>query len=143
MTDSTHRTVLVPIASDEDAAVTGDAVSSRFDEATIIAVYVVEKAGGAPDTAGVEQREEFARGLFETFERHFRDGNATIRNRIAYGTNVAKTLLEVAADEDADAIVFVPRGESRWRQLLTGDVARKLLNQTDRPVLILPRETDE
>ncbi|USZ71936.1 universal stress protein [Natronosalvus halobius] len=143
MSDEPFRRVLVPIANEEDARVTGKAVADRFDDAILIPIYVVEKAGGAPDAAGVEQREEFAETLFKIFEAVIDGPTLTVEPTVGYGTDVAATIIEVADDERVDTIVFVPRSESRWRQLLTGDVARKLINRTDRPVLILPGDPDE
>lgn len=133
--------VVVPLANAEDAERTGAAFAERFDGGTAVATYVVEKAGGAADAASVEQREAFARTVFDAFEDRLRETDVTIETRIAYGVDVAETILEVASDVGSEAIVVVPRGGSRWRQLLTGDVARKLINRTDRPVLILPGET--
>lgn len=142
MRDDPFDRIVVPLASVEDGSQTGRAIAERFDAATVIAVNVVEKAGGAPDKASVEQREEYAGDAFDAFERELRESGVTLSTRVAYGTDVAEAIFEVAADEDADAIVFVPRGGSLWSQLLTGDVARRLLEETDRPLLALPGETE-
>ena len=37
-----------------------------------------------------------------------------------------------------DAIVFTPRGGSRWRKLVTGDVTHNLVRSSDFPILVLP-----
>ena len=66
------------------------------------------------------------------------DDDTTVETEVAYGTDVAETVFDVADEVDATAIVFTPRGGSRWIQLLTGDVALDLITGTDRPVVVLP-----
>jgi nucleotide-binding universal stress UspA family protein len=128
--------VVVPVASPEDAVATCRAVGPYLT-GTVVAVHVIEKAGGAPDKAGVEQREEYAEELFDAMEDCLDDGR-TLETEIRYGTDVAETVFEAAADLDASAIVVTPRGGSRWMRLLTGDVALDIVTKTDRPVVVLP-----
>ncbi len=142
MSGTAYDRVLVPIADREDAVRTGDAVADRFADVDVVGLYVVEKAGGAPDKASVEQREEFGAGVLSTFESRLKDADIRSYSRVTYGTDVAATILEVADEEDAEAIVFVPRGDRRWRQLLSGDVGRRLLNETDRPIVALPGDRE-
>ncbi|ADB59463.1 UspA domain protein [Haloterrigena turkmenica DSM 5511] len=144
MTDALLETMLVPIASEDDAKRTCEAILSELnDRATVHVVHVIEKAGGAPDKAGVAQREERAERIFEIVESTLAGTNTALETEILYGTDVAATILEHARDLEATAIVFTPRGASRWMRLLTGDVAQKLLTNTDRPLVILPRSDHE
>jgi nucleotide-binding universal stress UspA family protein len=132
MTDLFERVVL-PVASPEDARATCAAVEPYLT-GEAVAIHVIEKAGGAPDKAGVEQREEFAAETFEAV----RDCLGGVETEIRYGTDVAETIFEAASDHDASAIVITPRGGSRWLRLLTGDVALDIVTETDRPVVVLP-----
>ncbi|USZ67614.1 universal stress protein [Halorussus salilacus] len=145
MTDQLLETVLLPVAGPEDAEATCAAAVDRIAAAggRVVAVHVVEKAGGAPDKVSVEQREEYAEEAFEVVERRCADAGVPVETRIAYGTDVAETIFEVADDVDATAIAFTPRGGSRWVRLLTGDVALSLATETDRPVVVLPDPGDE
>ena len=140
---SLFRRVIIPVANTEDAIATTNALRPYIDTVSdgIFAVHVIEKAGGAPDKASVEQREQNAREIFE----HVEDGLADldVETKILYGTDIASTIVEAAHNEDASAIVFTPRGGSRWMKLLTGDVTTTLLNESDLPVLVLPDESDE
>jgi nucleotide-binding universal stress UspA family protein len=132
MSDLLDR-VLLPTAGDEDAKATARAVEPYLD-GEIIAMNVVEKAGGAPDKASVEQREGVAATAFDTL----RDTLGSVETEIRYGTDVAETIFEAAADHDATAIVVTPRGGGRLVRLLTGDVALTLVTESERPVVVLP-----
>lgn len=132
--------VCLPVASVEDAAATCHALL-RHDVGTIVAVHVIEKAGGAPDKASVEQREEQAAEIFAALEDCL--GDRALETDVRYGTDVAETIFDAATDHDATSIVFTPRGGSRWIRLLTGDVAMALVTETDRPVVVLPDVPEE
>ena len=147
MTELFDRVVL-PVASPDDARATCHAARDYLT-GSVVAVHVVEKAGGAPDKAGVEQREEYAEEIFDAL-RECLDGDYDVQTEIRYGTDVAETIFNAATEHDASAIVITPRGGSRWVRLLTGDVALDIVTETDRPVVVLPDapsdtepETDE
>jgi nucleotide-binding universal stress UspA family protein len=144
MPASLFENVLLPVADEEDAASTAAAVLPYVTEAggTVTAVHVIEKAGGAPDKAGVEQREQRAEGIFEAVRSVFADADYTVGTRIAYGTDVSETVFDVADDADASAVVFTPRGGSRWVRLLTGDTALDMITENDRPVIVLPEREE-
>jgi len=61
-----------------------------------------------------------------------------VETEIRYGTDVAETILDAAADHGASAVVFRPRGGSWLLDLLTGDVRDALVKRSDRPVVVLP-----
>lgn len=128
--------VLLPVASPDDATASARALQPRVGD-SVVAVHVVEKAGGAVDKTSVEQREEEAAHIFEAIHAEL-DDHTTVETEITYGTDVAETIFDVADEVGATSIVFTPRGGSRWIQLLTGDVALDLITGTDRPVVVLP-----
>lgn len=140
MTELFDRVVL-PVASPEDARASCRA-AREYLTGTVVAVHVIEKAGGAPDKASVEQREEYAEEIFDVLDDCL-DGDRTVETEIRFGTDVAETIFDAAGDHDATAIVITPRGGSRWVRLLTGDVALDIVTQTDRPVVVLPDVPDE
>ena len=131
--------ILVPVASREDASATAAALAGH-EAGDIVAVHVIEKAGGAIDKAGVEQRELEAEEIFEDFQDAL---SRPIETKITYGTDVAEAIFDVAHDVDASSIVITPRGGSRWIRLLTGDVALSLVTESDLPVVVLPDQTEE
>lgn len=136
--------VVLPVASVEDATASVRALANH-DPAHVVAVHVIEKAGGAPDKAGVEQREQVAEQVFAAIEQGFgrHHPGAGLETDLRYGTDVAETIFGAAADHGATAIVITPRGGSRWVRLLTGDVALDIVTRTDRPVVVLPDVTDD
>lgn len=136
--------VVIPLASEDDARATMRATAPYLESAggTATLVFVLEKAGGAPDKASVEQREGYANEVFDVARDVAADSDVPIETRIEYGTDVGETIVGAANDVDASAIVFTPRGGSRWVKLLTGDVTRTLLTESDLPVITLPEASD-
>jgi nucleotide-binding universal stress UspA family protein len=145
MTDTLFRRIVLPVASEADARASAESVLFRLRDAggEVVVVHVVEKAGGAPDKASVEQREDLARECFAAVEETLAGTGIDVETEILYGTNVAETILHAADEFDASAVVFTPRGGSRWVKLLTGDTATGLIEQADRPVVVLPDEEDD
>ncbi|MEF8883321.1 MAG: universal stress protein, partial [Halapricum sp.] len=132
--DRLFARVLLPIASTGDAEATATALEG-YDIDEIVAVHVIEKAGGAPDKASVQQREEEAVEIFHALREAL---DKPLETEILYGTDVAETIFEAAHDVGANSIIITPRGGSRWIRLLTGDVALSLVTETDLPVVVLP-----
>lgn len=144
MTDKLLQRIVVPVASVEDAKATCEQVHSRVRDggSDVLAVHVIEKAGGAPDKASVEQRENRAREIFAAVEETFDGAGAEVETELRYGTDVAEAIRDAAAEFGASAIVFTPRSGSRWVKLLTGDTALGLIEGADRPVIVLPDKED-
>ncbi|WP_324756651.1 universal stress protein [Haloarcula sp. GH36] len=137
MADLLDRVVL-PVASEEDAEGSARALAGQ-EYGEVVVVNVIEKAGGAPDKAGVEQRELAAEEMFAAAGEVLGD----IETEIYYGTDVVETIFEAATDHDATAVVVTPRGGNRIVQLITGDVALRLITENDRPVVVLPDADSE
>ncbi|MFC7175853.1 universal stress protein [Halosegnis marinus] len=128
--------VLVAVAGEDDATATAAALARNLDADRVTVVHVVEKAGGAPDKAGVEQSETAAEASFAAFREGYHGGEVT--TRVVFDTDVADGLVRAAREADADAVVFTPRGGSWFERALTGNVARDLMDAADRPVVAIP-----
>ncbi|MFD1598803.1 universal stress protein [Halobellus rarus] len=142
MTELFFERAVVPVANREDAAATATALVENIDDSdsTVIAVHVIEKADGGMDKASVEQRKLFAQDVFEVLTEGLADTDITLETEIRYGTDVASTLIDAAQELNASAIVFTPRGGSRWRKLLTGDVSHNLIENSDIPIVVISDE---
>jgi nucleotide-binding universal stress UspA family protein len=139
MTGPSLSRVVVPVANCDDAAATATSLRSYLaTDSTVIAVHVIQKAGGAPDKSSVEQREQRAAEIFSIITEAFDDSGVVIETDLRYGTDIASSIVGTAHDRGASAIVFTPRGGSRWRKLLTGDVTHNLVLSSDVPILVLP-----
>lgn len=128
---------LVPIASVEDAEKTRQALVPYLAEIdSLVSLHVIEKAGGAPDVASVEQREELAAEAQEVMAQLPDD--IDVETRTTYGTDPVERILEEATDTEATAIAFRPRPGGRLVQFLSGDIAIKLVTNDRHPVVALP-----
>ena len=145
MTEPFFDRVVVPVANRDDAAATATTLQSYFAmDSTVIAVHVIEKAGGAPDKASVEQREQLAAEIFSIITEGFDGSGVVLETDLRYGTDIASSIVRTAYDRSASAIAFTPRGGSRWRKLVTGDVTHNLVRSSDIPVPVPPdREESE
>ena len=134
-----------PVDHEGDARATCRVVLPHVADAggEIIAVHVIEKAGGAMDKAGVEQREEFADEIFSIVEDACADAGVPVETDLRFDTDVEDAIFDAARDHDATAVAFTPRGGSRWLDLLTGDHARDIVKQADLPVVVFPAEEDD
>jgi len=142
MTTLLFERALVPLASEDDAHATCRAIEPYLPEdCELVAVHVIEKAGGAPDKASVEQREEIAEEIFDVVADRFSDRN--VATEVLYGTDVAETILDHAASIDASVVAFTPREAGLLTRLLSGNTASSLVSDTDRPVLVLPEPDGE
>lgn len=104
----------------------------------VTVVHVIEKTRGAPDAASIEQRRRRAETIFDSVVTTAANAGIAVETEREFGTDVARTVTDLAAGRDVDAIVFTPRGGSRLTRLLTGDVTHSLLESADRPVIALP-----
>jgi len=95
------------------------------------------------DKASVEQRELHAEEMFDTMAAVLNETGMPLNTDLRYTTDVSDSIIEAAHEHAASAIVFTPRGGSRWRKLLTGDVTYNLVENSDVPILVLPDETED
>lgn len=133
--------VLLPVANEDDAKRTCTAVRPHLNEdnAEIVALYVVERREGGPAAASLEQLEEHGRNTLAIVEGAFAGSTVTVETELREGVDLIATIFTAAEDSDVDCIAFVPRPKGRLVALLSGDPGWKLINQTQHPILVLPR----
>ena len=145
MSDQLLQRVLVPVASIHDAKATCDALIPYCSAGgtEIIAVHVIEKAGGSLDKASVEQRELETEEMFDVIREHLGELDIELLTEIRFGTSVAHAVVETAHEMNVSSIAFTPRGGSKWVKLLAGDVTTELINESDVPIVVLPDQPDD
>lgn len=142
MTLSLDGVVVVPAADPDDGERTARVLAPLLaPSSAVIVVHVVEKAGGGIDKAPVEAREDVAADIFDRMRAPLEETGATVETDVLYGTDVVEAVFDGARDRNADAVAFVPREGNRLAELLTGDVARRLVKEAAVPVVALP-DTD-
>lgn len=142
MTLTFDGTVIVPVADPDDGERTAASLALHLEPtSTVVAVNVIEKGGGSIDKASVEQREEYAAEIFERIRETLDSEPGAVETTVRYGTDVVEQIFETAKEERADAVVFNARNGNRLAELLTGDVARRLVKDASVPVVALPRES--
>lgn len=135
--------VAVPVASEDDATATADALVPSLPEIErITAVHVVEKGGGTIDKAPMEKRRDDGRATLDVLEEIL-DDQVAVDTRIEFGTDVTGTVVDTALAVDATAIAFRPRGGSRIFQILSGDTAHRLVTDPVLPVISLPNPGED
>jgi hypothetical protein len=127
--------VLLPVADETDALATARALEP-YRPGRITVVHVVEKGEGVPDKTPVEQSEELADKAYAAVRSVFPDAD----DRTAYARDVVAEIGAVAESVGASAVVYRPRTASRLMQFLSGDRSLRLITETDRPVVALPRQ---
>ena len=131
--------VLLPVATEEDAAATASALEPYRPE-HVTAVHVVEKGAGVPDKTPVEQSEELAAECYAAVRSVFPDAD----EHTAYGRDVVEAIFEAADEVGASAVAYRPRGGNRFVRFLSGDRSLELVSDAELPVIALPRtESDE
>jgi nucleotide-binding universal stress UspA family protein len=79
---------------------------------------------------------EEAKGYVETIQTRLRDKGIDCRGFVEQGP-VVRTVLEVAEREGADLIAMASHGRSGLARVFYGSVAAGILQQADRPLLLV------
>lgn len=135
MENSLVEHVLMPVANEDDARTTAEALEPYSPE-RVTAVHVVEKAGGAPDKTSPEYSKQVAENSYAAVREVFPDAEG----HTSYGRDVVQTVFEAADEVDATAIAYRSRGGGRLMHFLSGDLSLKLVTKATLPVIALPRE---
>lgn len=109
-------TLLHVLERDAPAEVHGDPHLRRADDA---AAYLAAVAGRLRQEGGAEL----------TVETHVHENREH---------DVARSIIDHAAELDIDLIVLANHGRGGWRTLLAGTIAQKVVRQGDRPVFMVP-----
>lgn len=144
MTSTLLQRIVLPVASEADAKATARAAAPYVESDTSVSVvHVVEKAGGAPDKASVEQREELGREITTLVADRLAEQTESVSTEILYGEDIVETVVEHAKEIDATAVAFLPRNAGLLTRLLSGQNTVSMVTDTDLPVIVLPEIEEE
>jgi nucleotide-binding universal stress UspA family protein len=140
-----HRTIVVGYdGSSEARAALAAAAARAGNGGTVVAVYAAEPASDWLDTPhyarAVEMRREREARIFEELPSLER-AEVTVEAEVVDGP-VPEALAEVARLRDADEIAVGSRRLGWFRGAL-GSVSRRVLRIADRPVVVVPRMSEE
>lgn len=142
-----YRTILVPLDGSKRAErilpYIEELAANR--EATVIFLQVVESVvltAGPYDTALYYDKEaadrmiESARAYLDGLVMQLRDKGIAARAILEFGPTV-KSILEVAERENAELIAMASHGRTGLARAFYGSVAAGVMNQADRPILLI------
>lgn len=147
-----YRKILVPLDGSKRAewAIKVAAGMAADTPAEVILLQVVvlpemlgRKALTREDTALHERLADRNRSAAETYLREMRRehaANQPVRTRIETSANVARTILDVAAEEDVDLIILAAHPPDETSVRIHKAVCQSVLANSHRPVLILQRK---
>jgi nucleotide-binding universal stress UspA family protein len=156
MTDERGAMILLCYDGSDDSQAAAERVAKLFPGAHVSVLTVWEPyieivtQGGfgagfayAPPITDLEQIdatiEEHGRATAEEGADQLGLAGLTAHARTeARGTSVAATILEVADEIDANAIILGTRGRGGVKSLLLGSVSHAVVQHADRPVLVIP-----
>ena len=123
---------LVPVADAADAEATYTALVSHVDPADTQPVVIHVRTDDTED----------GRAVVERFESLAAADGMAVETKTYDGEEISETIIDVATEIEASAVVFCSRGGSAWFDLLAGGVRSSLMAKSRRPVVMLPTEGD-
>jgi nucleotide-binding universal stress UspA family protein len=119
-----------------------EAVAQKFGAQLILAQVVepmnvgIEVYDALMYAEDMQRRTQEARSYLDTLQRQLHEKQIKAKTIIEYGP-VVVTLLAIAEREKADLIALASHGRTGLARVFYGSVAAGLLNQTDRPLLLI------
>ena len=140
-----HRTIVVGYdGSSEAEAALGAAAARAGKGGIVVAVYAAEPASNWLDTPhyarAVEMRRQRAARVFEELST-LELADVTVEAQLVDGP-VPEALAEVARLRDAEEIAVGSR-RLGWLRGALGSVSRRVLRIADRPVVVVPRLSED
>ena len=119
-------------------------------DAEMVVLHVIEEMRSRTRAYGIERdvaplekgtREELARRLDEFCKSELKDRAEClkrIKDIVVEEGNTVEVILKVAAEKDCDVIIMGNHGAGGWTHTFLGNVAKKVLRRSKKPVFIIP-----
>lgn len=136
--------ILVPVDDSDQAVAAFEFVLSRFPEASITVMHVVdapvdypqERLEGTYLERQLEELRELADELLASFEERAASRDCEIQTTTTYG-KPAQSIVEYGAENEFDQIIMGSHGRSTLRRALLGSVAETVARGSPLPVTIV------
>lgn len=147
-----YKTILVPL----DGSKRAEAILPHIEEmahrfsAKVLFMQVVESQAIATSSYEavmlnapvLEQRTEEADTYLTALCGEFRQKGIAAKKVVEHGA-IVRTIIDVAAREDADLIAMASHGRGGLARVVYGSVAAGILQQVDRPLLLVRAQGHE
>jgi len=135
--------VLAPVdlsrhSADSMSIATGIAQQAGLSECTALHVYYDPSVHRFDDHHSVARGQEAV--ALENFIQSTRNYGVNIVSRLEEGSNVARTILRIATEQNFDLIVLNTRGRSRAASILLGSETSQVIMESKVPVLAIKHQ---
>lgn len=130
--------IMLPVADPEDARETCDLVIPiiKNRNAKAVARFIV-----LTKKPTIAQQELIAKETPSIIDEEFKKSGIPITCKTDYSKDVIKAMIEETEKERGDAIVIRPRIANRLTKFFAADVLEKLIEKSNVPIVILPRNS--
>lgn len=128
--------ILVAVSSPYASAKLVDTVADMAKRlgAEVLVVHVSRPSGGQMREQEQADGEAAVRGLSSQIARR----GAAVQTLLMFSDDIARAILNTAADRDVTMIVLGLTGKTMFARLLAGNVPVELIKETKVPVMLLP-----
>ena len=148
--DVGYRRILLPLdgSSRAETALQKTITLARAEAAELILCYVIPDSGLTefgqkdPEAESLHRRVRKQNELSGTtylarIKKKLEQSGLKVSVRISHAGDARRALLDVMTQEKVDFVVMATHGQSGYKDVPTGDVARFLLDRADTPVLLV------
>ncbi|MDB9801654.1 universal stress protein [bacterium] len=148
--DVGYRRILLPLdgSSRAETALQKTITLARAEAAELILCYVIPDSGLTefgqkdPEAESLHRRVRKQNELSGTtylarIKKRLEQSGLKVSVRISHAGDARRALLDVMTQEKVDFVVMATHGQSGYKDVPTGDVARFLLDRADTPVLLV------
>jgi nucleotide-binding universal stress UspA family protein len=137
MTQPVFNRLLLPVANEEDAEATYEAIQPYVEAGAnkVVVLHVAETDEDEVDDASRAQAKE----IFNKFRDAFSSNAITVETELRSGLDITAEIATVVEELDVTAIGVLPRSKNALVRLLSKETTTQLISSTDVPIIVLPQ----